>query len=165
MWPTIVASEDAGDGRLPDAGDRRQRHHRCVDEYVTPAGRVVDATAVTWTSTRSGGPGGQHANTSDTAVTVTLDVDASGLPAAVRRRLRDAFGAVITARAADTRSQWRNRRIAWDRIAVRVDAAARPPRPRRPTRPGLGAVAARLDDKRRRADVKRSRRRPGPDDG
>ena len=131
-----------------------------MDEYVTPAGRRVETAAVTWTSTRSGGPGGQHANTSDTAVIVVLDVDASGLPAAVRRRLRAAYGATITARAADTRSQWRNRRIAWDRIAERIDAAARPPRPRHPTRPSRRAVAERLDDKRRRADVKRSRQRP-----
>ena len=49
--------------------------------YRTPAGRRIDASAVTWAATRSGGPGGQHANTSDTAVTVNVEVARTGLPA------------------------------------------------------------------------------------
>jgi ribosome-associated protein len=132
-----------------------------VDDLVTPAGLRLDPGSVSWTSTRSGGPGGQHANTSDTAITVTLDVLASGLPEVVRDRIVAGLGEVVTARSADTRSQWRNRQLAWERLAERLDAAARPPRPRHSTRPSRSAKAERLDDKRRRSEIKRRRQRPG----
>ena len=135
-----------------------------MDELVTPDGWRVDPAAVTWTATRSGGPGGQHANTSDTAVTATVDVAAAGLPEAVEARVMARLGAVVTARAADTRSQWRNRQLAWERLADRLDAAARPPqRPRRTTRPSRAAVAERLACKRRRSEIKRHRQRPTDD--
>ena len=55
--------------------------------YRTPAGRLIDVTAVTWAATRSGGPGGQHANTSDTAVTVNVEVSRTGLPDVVQARI------------------------------------------------------------------------------
>ncbi len=128
---------------------------------MTPGGLHLDGAALSWTSTRSGGPGGQHANTTDSAVTVTLDVATAGLPDHLRDRIAGALGAAVTARAADTRSQWRNRQLAWERLAERLDRAARPPRPRHSTRPSRSAVAERLDDKRRRSDVKRRRQRPG----
>jgi len=67
--------------------------------YTTPRGRRIAADAVSWVATRSGGPGGQHANTSDTAVTVTIDVARTGLPEVVRARLEAAVGAVVTASA------------------------------------------------------------------
>ena len=131
---------------------------------MSPDGWRVDPAAVTWTATRSGGPGGQHANTSDTAVTATLDVAAAGLPEAVQARVTRRLGPVVTARAADTRSQWRNRQLAWERLAARLDAAARPPAPaRRPTRPTRGAQADRLAGKRRRSEIKRHRQRPTDD--
>jgi ribosome-associated protein len=135
-----------------------------VDDLVTPSGLRLDPGAVSWTSTRSGGPGGQHANTSDTAVTVTLDVAAAGLPDVVRERIVAGLGDVVTARSADTRSQWRNRQLAWERLAERLDAAARPPRPRHGTRPSRAAKAERLDDKRRRSEIKRRRQRPDAGD-
>ncbi len=135
-----------------------------MDELVTPDGWRVDPAAVTWTATRSGGPGGQHANTSDTAVTATVDVAAAGLPEAVQARVVARLGGVVTARSADTRSQWRNRQLAWERLADRLDAAARPPaRPRRTTRPSRAAVAERLEGKRRRSEIKRHRQRPTDD--
>ena len=59
---------------------------------MTPDGWRVDPGAVTWTATRSGGPGGQHANTSDTAVTATVDVAAAGLPEAVQAPGRGPLG-------------------------------------------------------------------------
>jgi ribosome-associated protein len=132
---------------------------------VTPGGLHVDGDALSWTSARSGGPGGQHANTSDTAVTLTLDVLEAGFEDEVAARIVGALGAVVTARASDTRSQWRNRQLAWERLADRLDAAARPKRHRRPSRPSAAAKAERLDDKRRRADVKRTRQRPTGDEG
>jgi ribosome-associated protein len=136
-----------------------------VDVFVTPGGLHVDPAAVTWTSTRSGGPGGQHANTSDTAVTMTVELALSGLPPYLVERLTGALGPTVTTRATDSRSQWRNRALAWQRLAHRLDVAARPPMPRQPTRPTRTAVRTRLDDKRRHSDVKRARRRPRREPG
>lgn len=118
----------------------------------------MEPTALAWTASRSGGPGGQHANTSDTAVTVTVEVPEAGLPPAVRDRIMEALGPTVTARVADTRSQWRNRQLAWQRLAARLDAAATPPPPRRPTKPPRAAGEARLADKRHRSELKRRRR-------
>ena len=66
---------------------------------------------------------------------------------------------VLTVTASDRRSQRQNRELARDRLAeVMRTAVAPPPRPRRPTKPGRGAVQARLDDKKRRGQVKKLRR-------
>jgi len=135
-----------------------------VDDLVTPGGLRLDGAAVTWRVTRSGGPGGQHANTSDTSVTVTVHLPDAGLPEADTERLVAALGPTVTARSSDSRSQWRNRQLAWERLAARLDGAARPPRPRHATRPTRSARAERLAGKRRRATVKQTRRRPSRDD-
>jgi ribosome-associated protein len=131
---------------------------------ITPDGYHVGDDALTWTTTRSGGPGGQHANTSDTAVTVTLRVEDAGLPDVICRRVVAAHGAVMTARSSDTRSQWRNRQLAMERIAARIDAAARPRATRHATKPSRSAKAERLGDKRRRGETKRLRQRPDAHD-
>jgi ribosome-associated protein len=134
-------------------------HHR------TPGGRRIRADAVEWQASRSGGPGGQHANTSDTAVTVTIHVHRTGLPAVVTARVLLAAGPVITASSSRTRSQWRNRQLAWEEALSRLDEAAKPPpAPRAHTRPSRGAREERLADKRRAAERKRDRRPPRPDD-
>ena len=135
-----------------------------MDDLVTPGGLRVDPSAATWRVTRSGGPGGQHANTSDTAVTLSVYLPDAGLPEADSERLIRALGATVSARASDSRSQWRNRQLAWSRLAERLDAASRPPRARRPTRPSKSARADRLDAKRQRGQIKKARQRPGPDD-
>ncbi len=133
--------------------------------YTTPAGRRVAAEAVSWQATRSGGPGGQHANTSDTAVTVTVDVARCGLPTVVLDRMLAAVGDTITASSSQTRSQWRNRQVAWQEALARLDtAAAPPPPPRARTRPSRAAREERLSEKRRAGERKRERRRPGSDD-
>ena len=133
--------------------------------YTTPRGRRIAADAVSWVATRSGGPGGQHANTSDTAVTVTIDVARTGLPEVVRARLEAAVGAVVTASSSQSRSQWRNRQLAWQEAMSRLDAAAAPPpAPRARTRPSRGAREARLRDKRAVGERKQARRRPLTDD-
>jgi ribosome-associated protein len=139
-------------------------HDPVVDELVTPGGLRLDGAALTWRVTRSGGPGGQHANTSDTSVVLTVHLPDAGLPAADTERLVAALGPTVTARSSDSRSQWRNRQLAWERLAARLDGAARPPRPRHATRPTKSARAERLDGKRRRSTVKRTRRRPSRDD-
>jgi ribosome-associated protein len=133
--------------------------------YVTPRGRKVAAEAITWLATRSGGPGGQHANTSDTAVTVTIVVQRTALPDVVRDRIEAAVGPTVVATSAKSRSQWRNRQLAWQDALHRLDeAAAPPPPPRARTRPSRGAREERLADKRRAGERKRDRQRPRTDD-
>ncbi|MDO8392175.1 MAG: peptide chain release factor-like protein [Actinomycetota bacterium] len=133
--------------------------------YRTPAGRRIDAAAVTWMATRSGGPGGQHANTSDTAVTVSVEVARTGLPDVVRARIEAAAGPVVSASSAGSRSQWRNRQVAWRTALERLDEAATPPTPPRArTRPSRGAREDRLREKHQASERKQSRRRPAGDD-
>ena len=121
--------------------------------------------AITWVATRSGGPGGQHANTSDTAVTVSIDVGRSGLPDVVRARIEAAAGAVITATSSASRSQWRNRQSAWRAALERLDELAAPPAPPRArTRPSRGAREDRLREKHQASQRKQARRRPSGDD-
>lgn len=133
--------------------------------YRTPRGRRIAAEAVSWQATRSGGPGGQHANTSDTAVTVSIEVARTGLPAVVRARVEQALGPVVTAASSRSRSQWRNRQLAWLEAMTRLDEAATPPPPpRTPTKPSRGAHEARLRDKRAVGERKQGRRRPAADD-
>jgi ribosome-associated protein len=129
--------------------------------YKTPRGLLIAADAVSWLATRSGGPGGQHANTSDTAVTITIDVERAGLGATVRDRILAAAGPIITASSAGSRSQFRNRATAWAALLERLDEAAKPPPPaRRATRPSASAVRKRLASKRHVAERKLGRRRP-----
>ncbi len=116
-------------------------------------------------ASRSGGPGGQHANTSDTSVEVSFEVESSAaLGPRQRARLLERFGSVVTARAADTRSQARNRELARERLRDRLADALRMRRARRPTRPRAASKRARLDEKRRRSRVKELRRRPRQED-
>ena len=108
---------------------------------------------------RSSGPGGQHAQTSDTRVEATFDVLASqALSEAQKRRVLAKAGPVLRAVAQDERSQWRNRELATERLVE----ALRVPRRRKPTKPTKSAVERRLEQKRRRGAVKRLRR-PPPD--
>jgi ribosome-associated protein len=131
----------------------------------TPRGLLVQADSVSWIATRSGGPGGQHANTSDTAVTVTIDVAATGLADVLIERITARAGASITAFSSQSRSQWRNRQLATATALERLDEAAKPPPPpRRPTRPSRGAKERRLDEKHRVSEIKQSRQRPGGHD-
>jgi ribosome-associated protein len=131
---------------------------------VSPSCRI-DLGEVGVRVTRSGGPGGQHANTSDTAVDVSFDVAASrSLGPRQRARLLARLGPVVRARAADSRSQTRNRELALERLAARLAAGLRQPRTRRPTTPSAAARRSRLEAKRRRSDQKRQRARPRPDE-
>jgi len=112
---------------------------------------------------RSSGPGGQHAQKSDTRVEASFDVMASqGLSEAQKRRVLAKAGPVLRAVAQDERSQWRNRELATERLVAALREALRVPRRRKPTKPSKAAVERRLEQKRRRSDVKRLRR-PPPD--
>jgi ribosome-associated protein len=108
---------------------------------------------------RSSGPGGQHAQKSDTRVEATFDVEASAaLSEAQKRRVIAKAGPVLRAVAQDERSQWRNRELATERLVESLREALRVPRRRKPTKPSKAAVERRLEAKRRRAQVKRLRR-------
>jgi ribosome-associated protein len=112
---------------------------------------------------RSSGPGGQHAQKSDTRVEAIFDVERSAaLSEAQKRRVVTRAGPVLRAVAQDERSQWRNRELATERLVEELREALRVPRPRRPTRPSRASKEKRLQQKRRRSDVKRLRR-PPPD--
>jgi len=118
-----------------------------------------------WRFTRSGGPGGQHANTADTRAEVTFDVLASeSLGPRQRARLLERLGPEVRVTAADERSQARNRDLARRRLAARLADALRVDAPRRATRPSAASVGRRLEAKRRQSAKKAERRRPRPDD-
>jgi len=110
---------------------------------------------------RSSGPGGQHAQKTDTRVEAVFDVEASSaLSEAQKRRVVAKAGPVLRAVAQDERSQWRNRELALERLAETLREALRIERPRRATKPTRTAVEKRLDQKRRRGMTKRLRRPP-----
>ncbi|HJR92999.1 MAG TPA: alternative ribosome rescue aminoacyl-tRNA hydrolase ArfB [Acidimicrobiia bacterium] len=116
---------------------------------------------ITETFTTSGGPGGQHANRSQTAVEIRFDVAAStAFPEIEQHRIIDRLGAVVTVTASDSRSQWRNRALARERLAERLAQALRPVTPRRPTKPSRASRVSRLESKRQHSEKKRLRRRP-----
>ena len=116
-------------------------------------------------TSRSSGPGGQHANVTASRVEASFDVAAStGLSDMQKRRIIARAGPRVVAVAQDARSQSRNRELALERLRRRLIAALAVQRPRRPTRPTKAAVRQRLDAKRRQAERKRARRTPREDD-
>lgn len=110
---------------------------------------------------RSSGPGGQHAQRSETRVEAVFDIEASAaLTPAQKRRVLAKAGPVLRAIAQDERSQWRNRELAVERLVASLREALRVPRRRRPTSPTPASRERRLAGKRHRAEVKRLRRPP-----
>lgn len=113
---------------------------------------------------RSGGPGGQHVNTSSTQVELTFDVAGSpSLSEDQRARIVEKLAHVIDGRGVlhltsqGSRSQHRNREDVVERLKAMLKAALHVQRPRRPTRPSARAKAARLETKRQHGAVKRDR--------
>ena len=120
---------------------------------------------VTVRTSRSSGPGGQHANVTASRVEAVFDVTASrALNEEQRARLMARCGPRITAVAQEARSQARNRELALERLRQRIARGLHVHRPRRATKPGRGARERRLQTKRRRGETKRGRRRPDPSD-
>jgi ribosome-associated protein len=125
---------------------------------------ALPVAELSWRFSRSGGPGGQHANTADTRVEVRFDVAGSpSLGPRQRQRLLDRLGPEVRVVAADERSQARNRQLALERLRDRLAGALRTETPRRPTRPSKASVRRRLDAKRRQSERKAQRRRPAPE--
>ena len=114
-------------------------------------------------TSRSSGPGGQHAQKSETRVEASFDVESSSaLTDAQKRRVVAKAGPVLRAVAQDDRSQLRNRELALERLAAQLRDALRVQRTRRPTKPSRAAEEQRLAAKRQRSETKRLRR--GPED-
>jgi ribosome-associated protein len=132
---------------------------------------ALDPREITETFIRSPGPGGQNVNKVATAVQLRFDLRHSpSLPEELRARAARLAGrrltkdGVVVITAARFRSQERNREDAEARLVALLREAARPPTPRKATRPSLGAKKRRLNDKTRRGAIKRLRRtKPGED--
>ena len=122
---------------------------------------AVPVAEIELRTSRSSGPGGQHAQTSETRVVATFDVEtSSALTPNQKRRVLAKAGPVLRAVAQDERSQSRNRALALERLVGALQEALRVERRRIPTAPSAGVRERRLDAKRRRSDVKRLRRDP-----
>jgi len=114
--------------------------------------------------TASGGPGGQHANRSNTRVELRFDVaDSVAFSEAQRARVIERLGPEVRLVVDDERSQMRNRVLAEERLVARLRSALHVDAPRRATRPTKGSQRRRMDAKSRRGEVKRSRQRPTAD--
>ncbi len=128
-------------------------------------GLDLPLSEISWRATTSGGPGGQHANRTLSRVEVQFDVNASQtLGPRQRARLLHQVGPVVRASASDSRSQARNRELALQRLATKLDAGLRVQAVRAPTKPTKGSQVRRVDAKRRRSEIKKRRRPPGDDD-
>jgi ribosome-associated protein len=112
-------------------------------------------------TSRSSGPGGQHANVTASRVEAVFDVAGSrSLPPSARERLLERLGPRVTAVAQDARSQARNRELALERLRSKLAAALEVPPERRATRPTRASRRRRLEGKRRKSTKKALRRRP-----
>jgi ribosome-associated protein len=132
---------------------------------------TIPLTELTYRASRSGGPGGQHVNTSSTRIEVVWDIATSpSLDEAQRARLLEQLAPRLDKEgrlrlvSGATRSQLQNRADVTARLARLVAGALHVPRPRKRTKPSRAAKAARLEAKRQRAGLKASRRRVDRDD-
>jgi ribosome-associated protein len=127
-------------------------------------GITIPLSEVELRTSRSSGPGGQHANVTASRVEAVFEVEASrAIDDEHKRRIAARLGPVVRAVAQDTRSQTRNRELALERLRRRLDSALVMPRQRRKTKPTAASRRQRLDTKRRRGETKRLRRRPVDD--
>jgi ribosome-associated protein len=132
---------------------------RVTRDVEIPLREVVVRTS------RSSGPGGQHANVTASRVEASFDVAASpSLTDDQRHRVMARCGPVVRAVAQDARSQARNRELALERLRDRLERALHVPRARHATRPTKASRVRREQAKRRQGQRKRDRRRPQGDD-
>lgn len=132
---------------------------------------VIRGAELGFTASRASGPGGQHVNKASTRVTLAWDVGGSGSlssehRALVEERLAGRIGkdGVLRISAEDTRSQSRNREIARERLAALVREAIKVEKERIPTKPTPVSRKRRVDEKKRRGEVKRLRSGPDPEE-
>lgn len=129
-----------------------------IGRYTIPAEELEEMFET------SGGPGGQHANRTATAVRLRFDVRASSLPEEARKMLVDRIGEVVEVTASKSRSQFRNRALARQQMRERLEKALRPKPKRRPTKPTRASKRRRVADKRAKGEKKRLRQPPQIDD-
>ena len=131
--------------------------------HIRP-GLALPLSEIELRTSRSSGPGGQHANVTASRVEASFDVAASAtLTDEQRARIASKLGPRVTASAQDTRSQHRNRELALERLASRLAHALEVRRPRTKTRPTRASQKRRVEGKKRRGEIKRARRKPGLD--
>ncbi len=132
---------------------------------VVDSGCRIPLDAVSWTFTTSQGPGGQHANRSNTRAIARLAItDIEGLRPEQQQQLVERHGDELMVSVDETRSQHRNRELALERLRAKVAGARVVTKKRRATKPSRGAKERRIKSKKQRAQVKSSRRRPSYDD-
>jgi ribosome-associated protein len=132
-----------------------------ADELPVRPGLAIPLAEIELRTSRSSCPGGQHANVTASRVEAVFDVAASSvLSEAQKARVTARLGPRLTAAAQDTRSQARNRDLALERLASRLAHALEVQRPRTATRPTQASKRRRIEDKKRRGEIKRGRRRP-----
>jgi ribosome-associated protein len=138
---------------MPSEGPERLRVTRSC---------AIPLAELAWRYNTSGGPGGQHANRSQTRAEVSFDITASeALGPRQRARLIERLGPVVRAAASDERSQLRNRELALDRLRAKLAAGLAVQPDRHPTGPTRGSQERRLDAKRRQG-LRKSERRIQP---
>lgn len=132
--------------------------------YVIRGSVCLPEAELMWRFSRSSGPGGQHVNTSDSQVELRFDLaNTEALPPVWKERALERLasrlvGGVVSVRASEHRSQWRNREMAATRLAALLaEATAPPPRPRRATKIPRGINERRLREKKQRSQTKRGR--------
>ncbi len=134
-----------------------------ADELEITPGLSIPLDLVEIRTSRSSGPGGQHANVTASRVEAVLDLDSvATLSENQRGRLTAKLGSRVSAVAQDTRSQARNRELALSRLGAKLAAALVVAPPRRASRPTRSSVERRLESKRRQSSRKQNRR-PPPD--
>lgn len=136
-----------------------------MDSLRITARVAIPLAEISFIAARSGGPGGQHVNTTSTKVTLLFDLDASpSLAEDDKARIREALtgrigkDGVLRVVSQSTRSQFANREIALERFAAMLRVALTPVAPRKKTRVSLAAKQRRVDDKKRQGARKRERR-------
>jgi len=138
---------------------------RVDDPMIINPEVAVPLAEIELRTSRSSGPGGQHANVTASRVEAVFDVgESASLNRDQRERLRVKYGERVTAVAQDARSQARNRELALERLRDKLAAGLAVPRRRRHTRPSKAAKERRLESKRRASERKATRRRPSSDE-
>jgi ribosome-associated protein len=146
---------------VEDARDVEENAVMETDAIRVTRSVVIPRSEIELRFSRSSGPGGQHAQKSDTRVDARFDVLAStALTDTQKRRVVARAGPVLRAVAQDERSQWRNRELAVERLVESLRDALRVERRRVATKPSAQARERRLEAKRRRSQTKRLRRPP-----
>jgi len=135
------------------------------DPMRVTAGVAIPLTEIALRTTRSSGPGGQHANVTDSRVEASFEVAASAsMSDAQKARVTARLGPVVRAVAQDARSQTRNRELALERLRDKLAQGLHVQRHRTPTKPSRAAKRRRLDTKRKTGERKQDRRRPTGED-